>query len=86
MKNYNKKDKKQHLLTWVIGEAILIFAIATIAIVLYDTYINIEVTPLPEYQAEKITKEVNTNNTKDISEMLESASKSIVRNIKDNYK
>ena len=86
MKKYNKKEKKQHILTWVIGEAILIFAIATIAIVLYDTYINVEVTPNIQYQVEKISKEANTTSENDISEMLENVSKSIVRNIKNNNK
>lgn len=85
MKNYNnyKKKEKTHILTWVIGELIFIFIVATTAIILYDMYINIEVTPEQSYIAEKVSKQVNVENTNDVSEIIENASKSVVRNIKN---
>lgn len=79
MKGYKKKEKKPHILTWVIGEFVLIFVVATIAIILYDIYIHIDATPEESYVPVKIAKEVNTENVTDISEILENASKSVVR-------
>ena len=81
MKGYRKKEKRIHLLTWVIGEFILIFIIATISIILYDIYIHIDATPEESYAPIKISQEVNTENVNDISEVLEIASRSVVRNI-----
>ncbi len=81
MKGYRKKEKKAHLLAWVIGEFILIFIIATISIVLYDIYIHIDTSPEESYVPVKITKEVNTEEVDNISETLESVSKSVVRHI-----
>ena len=78
MKNYKKKNKKTNILTWIIGEAIFIFIIATASIVLYDMYINIDVDQYESYSVEKTVKEVSTNNTENISQVLEEASKSVV--------
>ena len=78
MKKYNKKQKKPHIVTWLIWEAISIFIIATVSIVLYDMYINIDVTPDAKYVAEKTSKVVNTESENDISNILENASKSVV--------
>ena len=79
MKNYNKKEKKTHILTWLIGEAIFIFVVATMAIILYDMYINIEVEPYEsEIQVSKTVKEVNAEDASDISDVLENVSKSVV--------
>lgn len=66
---------------WLIGELIFIFIVATASIVLYDMYINIDVVEYDEYVAKKTVKEVNTENTSDISDTLENVSKSVVRNI-----
>ena len=78
MKKYSKKPKKTHLVTWLIWEAISIFIIATVSIVLYDMYINIDVVPEQKYTAEKTSKEVNAENENTISDTLEKASKSVV--------
>lgn len=78
MKNYKKKNKKTNILAWIIGEAIFIFIIATASIVLYDMYINIDVDQYESYSVEKTVKEVSTNNTENISQVLEEASKSVV--------
>jgi len=88
LKNYNnyKKKEKTHILTWVIGELIFIFIVATMAIILYDMYINIDVTPEEKYKPEKISKQVNVESTSDVSEILENTSKSVVRNIKNSCK
>ena len=81
MNSYNKKKNKTNVLVWLIGEIFLIFVTATASIVLYDMYINIDVVEYDGYVAEKTAKEVNTENTNDISGILESVSKSVVRNI-----
>lgn len=87
LKNYKNKSHKTSLFTWLIGEAILIFAVATVSIALYDMYIKIEVTPYDNYTAEKTKSEVSSNEDKeDVSNILENVSKSIVRNIKNNIK
>lgn len=88
MKNYNnyKKKEKTHILTWVIGELIFIFIVATTAIILYDMYINIDVIPEESYIPERISKQVNVENTESISDILENTSKSVVRNIKNSCK
>ena len=88
MKSYNnyKKKEKTHRLTWVIGELIFIFIVATTAIILYDMYINIEVAPDEKYKPEKISKQVNVESTNDMSEIIENTSKSVVRNIKNSCK
>lgn len=59
---------------------IIVFIIATSSIVLYDMYINIEVEN-EGYLTEKVSREISTKNTRDISTMLEEVSKSVVRNI-----
>lgn len=80
MKNYKKKEKKPHLLTWLIWEAVFIFIVATASIVLYDMYINVDVEEYKDYQIEKTSKskEVNVENVSDISETLENVSRSVV--------
>lgn len=78
--------KKTHTLTWLIGETLLIFTVATISIVLYDMYINIDVDKEMKYETQRVAKEVNAEDTQDISTILENASKSVVRNIKNSYK
>lgn len=78
--------KRTHTLTWFIGETLLIFTVATISIVLYDMYINIDVDKETKYETQKIAKEVNTEETEDISVTLENASKSVVRHIENCYK
>lgn len=79
MKSYGKKAKKNHIFTKIIINFLLIFIIATMSIVLYDMYINID-TEKEIYTAEKTAKEVSTKNTDDVSKMLEKVSKSVVRN------
>ena len=56
MDNYNKEKKNNHILLKVLGKLFLIFIIATISIVLYDMYINIEVEE-ETYTADKVSKE-----------------------------
>ena len=81
LNSYNKKKNKSNILMWLIGEAIFIFVIATASIVLYDMYINIDVVEYDSYVSDKTAREVNTENTNDISDTLENVSKSVVRNI-----
>lgn len=81
MKNYNKKGKKTHIISWLIGEAIFIFVVATSAIILYDMYINIDVDKYDTYTTEKVAKEVNIEEdtkSQEISEVLEEVSMSVV--------
>lgn len=82
MKNYRKKEKKNHVISKLILQVLIIFAIATTSIVLYDMYINIDVEE-ESYIAEKVSKEISIKNTEDVSTMLENVSKSVVRNIKN---
>lgn len=88
LKSYNgKKKDKNHVIIWMIAETVFVFVVATVSIILYDMYINIEVdNSSTTYIAEKTAKEVNTENTNDISEVLENASNSVVRNLENNYK
>ena len=58
MDNYNKEKKNNHILLKVLGKLFLIFIIATISIVLYDMYINIEVEE-ESYTADKVSKETS---------------------------
>lgn len=81
MNSYNKKKNKTNVFVWLISEIFLIFVTATASIVLYDMYINIDVVEYDGYVPEKIAKEVNTENTNDISGILENVSKSVVRDI-----
>lgn len=82
MKSYNgKKKDKSHVIVWMIAEIVFVFVIATVSIILYDMYINIDVDDTKTYVAEKTAKEVTAEDTNDISEVLENASKSVVRNI-----
>lgn len=85
MKNYRKKEKKNHILAKFLGQTLFIFMIATLSIVLYDMYINIDVEN-EAYTAEKLSKEISTKNTEDVSTMLENVSKSVVRNIENRNK
>ncbi len=85
MKRYKEKEKKNHILGKFITQIIMIFVIATISIVLYDTYIDIEIED-ESYTVEKVAKEINAESTEDISTMLETVSKSVVRNIKNRNK
>ena len=82
MKSYRKKEKKNHILTKIMLQILLIFTIATMSIVLYDMYINIDVEK-ETYTAEKTSKEISIQNTQDVSTMLEKVSKSVVRNFKN---
>jgi len=82
LKSYNgKKKDKSHVIVWMIAEIVFVFVIATVSIILYDMYINIDVDDTKTYVAEKTAKEVTAEDTNDISEVLENASKSVVRNI-----
>lgn len=82
MKSYNgKKKDKSHVIVWMIAEIVFVFVIATVSIILYDMYINIDVDDTKTYVAEKTAKEVTAEDTNDISEVLENASRSVVRNI-----
>lgn len=60
----------------------MIFSIATVSIVLYDMYINIEIEE-ETYTPKKVSQEISAENTEDVSTMLENISKSVVRNIKN---
>ena len=77
MKNHRKKEKKNHLFIKIIGEIILIFAIATTSIVLYDMYINIDVYE-NSYNIAKVSQETLSEDTRDISGILEETSKNVV--------
>lgn len=80
MKSYKNKNKS-HVIVWMIAEIVFVFVIATVSIILYDMYINIDVDDTKTYVAEKTAKEVTAEDTNDISEVLENASRSVVRNI-----
>lgn len=82
--NYGKKEKK-HIILQVLIELIFIFMIATFSIVLYDMYINIDVDE-EIYSSKKISQEVSTKETEDISTVLSEVSKSVVRNFKTRKK
>ena len=82
LKDYIIRESKSHLLSKLVLQILMIFVIATVSIVLYDMYIDIEVEE-GNYSAEKTTKEISIKNTEDVSTMLENVSKSIVRNIKN---
>lgn len=82
MKDYVKRQKKNYILSKMILGILIIFMIATVSIVLYDMYINIEVED-ESYIPKKISQEISTENTEDTSTMLENISKSVVRNIKN---
>ena len=72
--------RKKYIILQVIIELIFIFMIATLSIVLYDMYINIEVDE-EEYTPKKISQEVNAKEiVNDISTVLDEVSKSVVRN------
>ena len=84
MARYKEKNKKENLITIILGEIIFVFVIATASIILYDMYINIDVAEDKGYEAKKTAQEIeNSENTMsyDISDVLENASKSVVRNI-----
>ncbi len=83
MARYKEKNKKENLITIILGEIIFVFVIATASIILYDMYINIDVTKDEGYKAERTTQiiESQNENTYNISDILENASKSVVRDI-----
>lgn len=82
MKSYTKKQKKNYILSKTILGILIIFMIATVSIVLYDMYINIEIED-ESYTPKKVSQEINAENTEDTSTMLENIAKSVVRNIKN---
>lgn len=84
--NYKRKERKENTIAWAITETLFVFVIATITIILYDMYINIEVKQYPDIETQKLAKEVSTGDAENISTMLEEASKSVVRNIENNIK
>lgn len=79
MKHYQEKEKKDHVLGKFLMQITIIFIVATISIVLYDMYINIDVDN-NTYSPEKVSTEISTKNTENISSVLETVSKSVVRN------
>lgn len=85
MKNYIKKQNKNHILGKIFMQIFLVFAIATTSIILYDMYIKIEVEDSP-YIASKTAKEISVESSDEVSTMITDASKSVVRNIKDREK
>lgn len=85
MRKYKRENKRKHILSKLIFQTLGIFVIATISIVLYDMYININVEN-ELYETEKISQEISTENTEDISTMLENVSKSVVRYFKNRSK
>lgn len=78
MKSYSQREKKSHIFGAIITEILLIFMVATISIILYDMYINIDVEKYEPYTTNKQAREVNTEETQDISETLENVSRSVV--------
>ena len=83
MKRNKNKERKNHLLSKIMGKVLLIFIISTMSIVLYDMYINIEVEE-DSYSVDRISKETNiesVKNEENVSQMLENVSDSVVRNI-----
>ena len=77
MKNHKKEENKNHLFIKLILELIIVFFIATISIVLYDMYINIDIED-NNYSVEKVSKDISTKDVEDISSILEEVSKSVV--------
>ena len=84
MKNHRKKEKNNHIFVKIIADIMLIFAVSTMSIILYDMYINIDVYQ-QDYTVEKVSQETNANESEYKSIMLENASKSVVRNFKNKY-
>ena len=82
LKHQNQSKKKNHIFLKLLSEFLVLFAIATMSIVLYDMYSNIEVEQ-DSYTIEKVAQEVSTKDTEDISDILEEISKSVVRNIEN---
>ena len=77
MGNHQKEKNKNHLFIKLILELLIVFIIATMAIVLYDMYINIEIED-NSYNVEKVSKDINTKDAEDISIILENVAKSVV--------
>ena len=86
LKRYRKKNKKNYIFLKLLVKTLVVFIIITSSIVLYDMYINIEAEPIEDYSAEKLSKEISTNNTSNISDTLEIVTRSVVRNIKNRRK
>ena len=86
LRNYKKREKKNHIFFKIIIKTLAVFIISTSSIVLYDMYVNIDAKPEESYTSEKLSKEINAENTDDISNVLEKATKSVVRNIKNRCK
>ena len=77
LKHHQEERVKKHIFIKLVLELIIVFIIATIAIVLYDMYINIEIEN-NSYIAKKVSQEISTEDTEDISTVLEEVSKSVV--------
>ena len=85
LKNHRKKEKKKHIFLSILLKTLLVFAISTSSIVLYDMYVNID-TEEYDYSSERLSKEISAEDTLDISTTLEKSIKSVVRNIKNKCK
>lgn len=86
LKKHRVENKKDHFFLNILTKILAVFIISTASIVLYDMYVNIDVEPKEYYSSEKLSKEINAENVTDISNMLEKATKSVVRNIKNRCK
>ena len=86
LKKHRVENKKNHFFLNILTKILAVFIISTASIVLYDMYVNIDVEPKESYSSEKLSKETNVENVTDISSMLEKATKSVVRNIKNRCK
>ena len=86
LKKHRVEKKKNHFFLNILTKILAVFIISTASIVLYDMYVNIDVEPKESYSSEKLSKEINAENVTDISSVLEKATKSVVRNIKNRCK
>ena len=86
LKKHRVEKNKNHFFLNILTKILAVFIISTASIVLYDMYVNIDVEPKEYYSSEKLSKEINAENVTDISSMLEKATKSVVRNIKNRCK
>ena len=86
LKKHRVEKKKNHFFLNILTKKLEVFIISTASIVLYDMYVNIDVEPKEYYSSEKLSKETNVENVTDISGMLEKATKSVVRDIKNRCK
>ena len=86
LKKHRVEKKRNHFFLNILTKIFAVFIISTASIVLYDMYVNIDVEPREYYSSEKLSKETNVENVTDISSVLEKATKSVVRNIKNRCK